>query len=65
MDAGKCFFAKESPAVEIRGGLVFILPAGGHCEIAVSPHIARKFAVRLRGLLDEFDAENRVTRLRA
>lgn len=65
MDAERCYFAKDSPAIEIRGGLVFIKPEGGHCEVAVTPHVMRKFIVRARGLLDEFDAENKVARLRA
>jgi hypothetical protein len=61
----RCYFAKEPPAVELRGGLVFIRPAGATCEVAVSPHNARLFAVRLTRLLDQFDRQNTVVPMRA
>lgn len=59
MDIGKCFFAKEAPDIDIRGGLCFIRPNGSHCEVAVTPYTARKFAVRLLAMLNQWEADQR------
>jgi len=40
----RCYFCKQPPKIELRGGLVFIRPIGGHCEIAVTPNVLREFA---------------------
>jgi hypothetical protein len=41
------------------------MPLGAKCEVAVSPHNARLFAVRLTRLLDRFDRQNTVVPMRA
>ena len=58
---GKCYFAKEPPRVEIRGGLVFVV--GQDCEVAVTPHVMRRFLRQCVAALDAFDAEARVVPL--
>jgi hypothetical protein len=50
----RCYFAKEAPDVELRGGLVFIVPKNGHCEIALSPHVLSKFVADANRVLDQF-----------
>lgn len=54
----RCYFAKEAPTIEIRGGLAFILPEGAHCEIAVTPHILGLFIAKAnRALAEMRDAD--------
>lgn len=52
----RCYFAKEPPEVEVRGGLVFITPEGGHCEIAVTPAVLRRFVMSAGKALADFEA---------
>jgi hypothetical protein len=63
----RCYFAKEAPDVELRGGLVFIVPKNGHCEIALSPATLRNFVVRANEALAKWnlDGLDRVVELRA
>jgi hypothetical protein len=53
--------------VELRGGLVFIVPKNGHCEIALSPATLRNFVVRANEALAKWnlDGLDRVVELRA
>lgn len=46
-----------APDIEIENGLVYIL-LDGQRTFAAPPHIARIITVRVKVLLDQFDAEN-------
>jgi hypothetical protein len=63
----RCYFAKEAPDVELRGGLVFIVPKNGHCEIALSPATLRRFVVCANEALAKWnlDGLDRVVEMRA
>ena len=50
----RCYFAKEPPELELRGGLVFVMPVGAHCEIAITPHNLGKFVANANRVLDAF-----------
>ena len=53
MRGDRCYFAKESPEVEVRGGLIFIRPASGQCEVALSPATLAAFIAKANLALDE------------
>jgi hypothetical protein len=55
----RCYFAKEAPDVELRGGLVFIVPKNGHCEIALSPATLTRFVAAANRVLRSFHDDNR------
>jgi len=61
---GPCYFAKQPPEIEVRGGLIFIRPEGSHCEVAVTPHTLHLFVARAQRALHDFHEEN-VVGLRA
>lgn len=50
----RCYFAKEPPEIEVRGGLVFVRPVGARCEIAMSPYTMEMFARRAREVLAQW-----------
>jgi hypothetical protein len=50
----RCYFAKEPPEVELRGGLAFIRPAGAHCEIAITPNGLAEFIASAKIALAEW-----------
>lgn len=49
----RCYFAKEPPEIEVRGGLVFIMPKDGHCEIALAPTTLLAFVTAANMALDQ------------
>lgn len=51
-----CYFAKEPPSIEIRGGMVFLRPAGSHCEIVFTPNTLQKFVSQCNLVLGEWRA---------
>jgi hypothetical protein len=53
----RCYFAKEAPEVELRGGLAFIRPAGAHCEIAITPNGLAEFIASAKIALAEWRIE--------
>lgn len=56
----RCYFAKEPPDIEVRGGLVFIRPEGGHCEVAVTPHTLAAFIAAANRALDQLYEHRRI-----
>jgi hypothetical protein len=50
----RCYFAKEPPGVEVRNGVVFIVPKDGHCEIALAPSTLAAFVAKANLALDTF-----------
>lgn len=54
----RCYFAKEPPDLEIRGGLVFLKPKGTeHCEIAITPATLDLFVVRAKVMLAKWKVD--------
>jgi len=47
----RCYFCKETPEIEIAGGLAYIRPIGSKCEIAITPNVLDLFAARAREAL--------------
>ena len=42
----RCYYAGEPPEIEVRDGLVFIMPVGATCKIALTPHTMAEFIQR-------------------
>lgn len=40
------YFAESPPDIQVRGDLFFIVPEGGNCEIAVTPHTLGEFVAK-------------------
>lgn len=52
MGRDRCYFARQAPDVEVRGGLIFVIPEGG-CEVAMSSATLAAFVVKANRALDE------------
>ena len=57
MGSRHCYFARRAPDVEIRGELLFIIPEGAPCEIAVTPHTLKVFAAKAEDALAKWRIE--------
>ena len=50
----RCYFAKEAPEIEVRGDLIFIMPDGGHCQIALTAATLTQFIALANRALGDF-----------
>jgi hypothetical protein len=50
----RCYFADAPPRVEVRGDLIFVIPEGCGCEIALTAHTLVDFMALANRALAEF-----------
>ena len=55
----RCFFADAPPRVEVRGDLLFIIPEGCSCEIALTARTLVEFVALANKALAEFGARHK------